>query len=820
MIGGELFATSSFTLNANRQIFMPGGVSPSGGTFDATGGGGGSGQVLTIAGNISGPAAFTKGSNNSTVILLGSNSYGGTSVLGGTLQIGAGTTGATIGTGAISNAAALVFNHSDSLTVGGAITGAGSLTQTGTGTLVLTNTGNTFTGGSFILNGELSIAADTNIGGASSSITFGGGVLQITGNSLTTLAPHSINASGFLGGFDIASATNTFTFPQSLVNSGGLKKLGPGTLILTGIDAFTGVSFPVSISGGSLQIGAGTTSGSINADVNDNAALVFDHSDTVAFTRVIAGSGSVTQLGSGTLALSGSNSYTGGTILRAGELSIGTQSNIGGASTSMTFSGGILQIIGTSIPNLDSHTLNNTTFNGGFDEPGSNDQLVVSQALSGPGSLTKIGFGSLILTGSNSYSGTTTISSGTVQVGNGGAGARIGTGTISDSTALVFNHSGSLTVSANITGAGSVTQTGTGLLLLSGSNSYLGGTFINGGTLSATTANGLGTNGITFNGGVYQYQPGTSFDVTTHAVTIGGSGGGVDTNGNNVTFGNALGGVGQFIKYGAGSLTFGKSNGYSGGTSVQGGKLITSFNFTNGQLTIGATGIAQVLTQATSNSAAGSTFVPALSITSPGTLDLTNNALIIDYTGASPLLPIERPLITSGYNNGAWTGSGITSSSAASVAALSANIHKTALGYADASTLGIGTFAGHSLDGTDVIVAYALSGDANLDGQVNTMDFTALASHFNSGTQLWTSGDFNFDGKVNALDFNAIATNFGATFTSPPLGALVPEPAALITIPLVALLAPRRRRRFNLHRLASPATPMACLLRTGSFELG
>jgi hypothetical protein len=87
------------------------------------------------------------------------------------------------------------------------------------------------------------------------------------------------------------------------------------------------------------------------------------------------------------------------------------------------------------------------------------------------------------------------------------------------------------------------------------------------------------------------------------------------------------------------------------------------------------------------------------------------------------------------------------------------------------------------------------TGDANLDGAVNTADFTRLAGRFNTATQLWSDGDFNYDGTVNALDFNMLATNFGLFLTADPiLGTVVPEPMTLALLPML-LLSRRRCRR-------------------------
>src|SRR5581483_9682672 len=149
------------------------------------------------------------------------------------------------------------------------------------------------------------------------------------------------------------------------------------------------------------------------------------------------------------------------------------------------------------------------------------------------------------------------------------------------------------------------------------------------------------------------------------------------------------------------------------------------------------------------------------------------------------------------YAGGAWTGNGITSSSAAGVS----GAHRTAVGYAEASTLyGPGPYpavSGQTIDADTVLIRYVYAGDTNLDGVVNTQDFQALASHFNTSGTGWAAGDVNYDGVVNALDFNALASNFGQTLSAPSVGAsLVPEPAALASIGVIGLLvSPGRRRR-------------------------
>src|SRR5439155_6684520 len=107
-------------------------------------------------------------------------------------------------------------------------------------------------------------------------------------------------------------------------------------------------------------------------------------------------------------------------------------------------------------------------------------------------------------------------------------------------------------------------------------------------------------------------------------------------------------------------------------------------------------------------------------------LDLADSDLIHDYAGLSPLANIQS-LILTGYANGAWTGNGITSSAAAAAAG---SVHRTALGYAEASNLFNSfpaSFDDQSVDNTTVLVRYTYFGDANLDRTVDTIDFNLLA---------------------------------------------------------------------------------------------
>jgi hypothetical protein len=176
-------------------------------------------------------------------------------------------------------------------------------------------------------------------------------------------------------------------------------------------------------------------------------------------------------------------------------------------------------------------------------------------------------------------------------------------------------------------------------------------------------------------------------------------------------------------------------------------------------------------------------------------LDLNNNAMVIDYSGSSPVADVQSAL-ASGYHGGDWTGTGITSATAAAVAADSSNQHKTAIGFAEASDV-FGSFPqsfhGQPIDGTSILLSYTVSGDANLDGKVDTLDFNRLAANFGGTGKRWSQADFNYDGIVDTLDFNNLAANFGQQLASSAGGTLVPEPASVMS--LATILLPRRYRR-------------------------
>ena len=253
-------------------------------------------NALPIVNNISGTGSLTKLGNN-TITLTGNNSYTGTTTIsGGTLAIGAGTTSGAIGTGNVVNNAALVFNRSDSTTIANNISGIGSLSKVGS-TLILTGS-NSYSGTTTISSGLLVVGAGTASGSLGT-----GNVSLLQGSSL------EFNRS------------DAVTFAGNITGSGSLQKAGAGALVLLGANNY---NMTVVLTG-TLQVGNGGAAGTLgtgSVTILTGSSLVFDRSDTVTIGNTITGGGSLIQAGGGTLVLSGTSSYTGATNVTSGTLKV------------------------------------------------------------------------------------------------------------------------------------------------------------------------------------------------------------------------------------------------------------------------------------------------------------------------------------------------------------------------------------------------------------------------------------------------------------------------------------------------------------------
>ncbi|MDM0117932.1 autotransporter outer membrane beta-barrel domain-containing protein [Variovorax sp. J22R133] len=458
-----------------------------------------------------------------TSIFTGENTYsGGTTLGGGVLQIasdgnlGAPSGGLTFDNGALRTTATLSTARPATLSTGGgtfetqtgttltyrgAITGSGALTKTGGGTLALSEA-NTFGGGTGINAGTLEVTNDGNLGSPTSALSFNGGTLRATASfttgRATTLLP---------GGGTIETQSGVLTHNGTLEGAGALSKSGAGTLILGADNSYTGGT---TISSGTLQLGNGGTTGSIVGDVNNNASLVFNRSNALTFSGAISGSGTVTKLNGGLLTLTGASSYSGGTMLKGGQITVGHNTALGSGAlvmdegTTLGFASDGLNLAnavvltGTSDPVIDTGALTET----------------LSGIISGGGALTKNGTGTLVLAGANSHTGATAVDVGTLRAGAANAfsaasshtvarGATLDTGGFnqrvaalanSGTVSLVSASAGStLTVTGPYVGNAGVLRLGTGLpasdrLVIDGATATASGTT----NVQIATLGGLG----------------------------------------------------------------------------------------------------------------------------------------------------------------------------------------------------------------------------------------------------------------------------------------------------------------------------------------
>ena len=497
----------------------------------------------TFTGQFTAPNLSIIKSGTGTQILAGTNTYtGGTTISGGTLQVGNGGRTGTLGSGNVTNNASLAFNRSDNITASNTISGSGQLVQAGAGTTTLTGN-NTYTGGTTINAGTLALGAANRLadGGA---VTVNAGTFDLGGFSYTlgtvTLSGGAITNGTVTGSsYDVRSGN----VAAVLAGNGALTKSGAGAVILSGSNTYTGGT---TVSDGTLQVGNGGTNGTMGTGaVVNNSKIALNRADTVTVANLISGTGRLEQSGNGRSILSANNTFSGGTLISAGVLQVGS-----GASGAL---GG-------------GNITNNAQLV--FDR---SDTATVSNRITGNGRVDHSGSGTLVMTGNNDYSGQTVVGVGVLQVGSGGSVGSIGTGDvyINDNGVLRYNRSDLVTVTNRITYGGGFQQAGTGTTVLLGNNDFYGGTTVSVGTLQV--GNG-GTNGTMGTGAVVN----NSMIVVDKAGTF--------------NLANTISGTGSLTVAGSGTTVLSASNSYSGLTKASGGTLEVNGSIAGGlQVDAGAT---------------------------------------------------------------------------------------------------------------------------------------------------------------------------------------------------------------------------------------
>jgi YVTN family beta-propeller protein/autotransporter-associated beta strand protein len=540
---------------------------------------------------------------------------------GGTLQ----TSGSLITSRAISLLAlgGTIDTNGFNSTLAGRIINSGALTKIGTGTLTLSGD-NSYSGGTNILGGVLSVTSDANLGTGDLAI---GNNAELLTTGASFVSSKAITLLG-TGGGTLASASGLTATYGGVIGGIGPLNIGDGiasgTIILNGLNTYSGGT---TINHAFLQIAADANLGAAAGGLTFNGGILQttasfstertitlngaggtfepNAATTLSIDGAINGIGGLTKNGGGSVVLGGFNGYTGGTTVMAGTLQAGSASGFVN-NTAYTVNGGILDLNSFSLimsslngtggtVNLGTAplTINNTGL-GGY-----------SGVIQGTGSLTKMSAGTQTLSGNDTYTGGTTVLAGTLQAGsasgfvnntaytvNGGIldlnnfsltmSSLNGTGgTVNLGTApLTINNTGLSGYSGVIQGTGSLTKMGAGTQTLSGNDTYTGGTTVLAGTLQAGSASGFVNNtAYTVNGGILDLN---NFSLTM--ASLNGTGGKVNLGTAPLTINNTgmdaysgvIQGTGSLTKNGYGTLTLSGQNTFLGGTLVKAGTLVVN----------------------------------------------------------------------------------------------------------------------------------------------------------------------------------------------------------------------------------------------------
>lgn len=564
VLGGNitLAGNSTIGLDGNTSGIITGGISAGvAGTQTLTFGGSqaGHGTLSGVLSDGAGQFALTK-NNAGTLSLTGTNTYtGATTIGGGRLQLGlGGTTGSLSPSSAVSVAAgaSLTFNRSNAMADGvdfGAITGAGNVTQNGTGTTTFgTATELGYTGQTQVNRGTLALdfanlATPTNMISASSVLNLGGGTLSLLGKNSgttsqafasTTLSPgRSVISPNRNGG------TSTTVTLEALTN-------GPGSVV-----HFTPATAWAAGANSTTAGAASTTEIVTVASVTRNGTAITIPTSGYAFigANVFNGTGAGARYVVARGAASGPYQLVGmptSVALAAGTGLAPTVVHQLAAAITLTAPASSYALI----PN------GGTTLTLGANSYTANGLLGISTA-----SLTISGAGGVIIGPEKDF---------VVNLAN--------TGNVAISSVIANNGGGTSSVT--------VSSTGTGIFSMSGANTYTGGTYFNGGIASiAADANlgaapGAATPGnLTFNGGTLRVVPAAAVTLNANrGITLGASGGTIsNTAAFGVTVNSIIAGVGALTLSNTSSVNIavGGVNTYTGGTIIGGtGQIVPTNN--------------------------------------------------------------------------------------------------------------------------------------------------------------------------------------------------------------------------------------------------
>jgi len=440
-------------------------------------------------------------------------------------------------------------------------------------------------GALFVSGGAITFGTNLQVGdfGGTGTVTQTGGTVQIVAQcgDITHCAAMNIGNQSGNGAYNISGGELDLT--------GALNTIGRNT------GTHAGGTGALNISGGVVDLSANSGGGGLIIGYGNLNAGPLQSQGTITQT------GGILRIhNDSTLFLSGYGTSTGVYNLNGGTLEIGGNSLLagyGGGTPHYQFNlgGGTIQVIEAAL----ATNVNATLVSGSISTIDTNSfGASFSGILLGGGALAKVGAGTLVLSGLNTYAGGTTIGAGVLQATNNSS---VGTGAVTlegsvfqaGANGLAFannfvfaggtsntidTQAFSLTLSGAISGAGGLTKLGAGILTLSGANAYAGATLVNAGTLRA------GAVGAFAPASAFTIASGATLDLNSFnqticslagagAVTLGAATLTTGGDGTSTTFSGGITGAGGLIKTGAGALTLSGVSTYGGGTTISGGIL-------------------------------------------------------------------------------------------------------------------------------------------------------------------------------------------------------------------------------------------------------
>ncbi len=720
------------------------------------------GSSMTVGGSV--PSFGFTSPNTATVSISGTaTSYSSKLSVGTSLSIG---TGGGVGT--------FIANESDTVPINiGSATSAGAI-SVGSGGFFTNLAGATYNGGngSLALQGKTVMNLNSNVTAATTVLTVGSSAANTVavGTNLGSIGSMTLSNTAVLN-IDTTGNANALNvvIGSGVANNQG--DVGSGTLTMQN-------NSQLNLTTGNLTVGSNETSGTLN--IGDSAAITL----LAATASLVVGTHSNSSTGSPVASLL----QSGTSLITAPSVLIGN-----GVNGSATVSGGTLDATTGGI------TLGTSTGAGGTAATIGNGTLTVTGGTAETG-----GGGNVVLCAAASVfaseEGTLNLQGGLLSI----SGALQSNNTGVPANAVVNFTGGELQVATVTTTnfVSAVSQTALPVALQQTSNALVQTNTNGASLLHAATQNLNISGGYVLLGGTVQADSGHTISVSGLTSVNTGTIQGAGTFSTSATSGFGINGTLTVSGPGIVNLNGPSLNQAASALAVTGGTVNVSVaSLPPPTVAISGSGLVHLADNISAGTPLGTSNVnlTSLSITGSGVLDIGNNRIIVDYSS-----PATDPIasINSWIKNGFYDLAGPQIISSDIAADDLASGLSYGIGYADGAD---GAVAG--LPSGEIEVMFTLLGDANLDGIVNSEDFTPFSANVGKNGS-WDNGDFNYDGTVNSEDFTPFSANLGQSATlAAAAGVLeganglslanVPEPASIGLMALGAVGVLARRRRYK-----------------------